>query len=81
MIERTEERKALPIVRPHEDNVCGLDEQGSEILAPALGDAAEDRSAACAVLAWHETKPCAEIASALTSRHFTAQRNFVAVGE
>ena len=59
------EAEAFPIVRAHQDDVCGLDEQGSEILAPALGDAGEDRSATCAVLAWHETKPCAEIAPAL----------------
>jgi hypothetical protein len=36
-------------VRTHEDDVCGLDEQSSEILAPSFGDAAEDGSATCAV--------------------------------
>lgn len=59
------EAEALPIVRTHQDDVCGLDEQGSEILASPLGDAAQDGSTACAVLTWHETKPRAKIAPEL----------------
>ena len=58
------EAEALPIVRPHQNNVCSLDEQCSEILASALGDSAQDGSTACAVLAWHETKPRAKVSSA-----------------
>jgi hypothetical protein len=52
------EAETLPVGRAHQDDVCGLYEQGSEVLAASLGDAAQDRSATCAVLAWHETKPC-----------------------
>jgi hypothetical protein len=59
------EAEALPIVGSHQDDVCGLDEQGSEILAPALGDATQDGSTTCTVLAWDETKPCAEVSPAL----------------
>jgi hypothetical protein len=59
------EAEALPIGREHQDDVCGLDEQGSEILAPSLGDAAQNGSTTCAVLGWHETKPCPEISPAL----------------
>jgi hypothetical protein len=59
------EAKAFPIVRAHQDDVCGLDEQGPEILAPALGDAAKDGSTTCAVLAWHEAEPCAKVSPAL----------------
>src|SRR5580704_15894090 len=59
------EAEALPIVRTHQDDVCGLDKQGSEILAPALGDATQDGSTTCTVLAWDETKPCAEVSPAL----------------
>jgi hypothetical protein len=59
------EAEAFPIVRAHQDDVCGLDEQGSKILAASLGDAAQDGPATCAVLAWHKTKPCPEIAPAL----------------
>jgi hypothetical protein len=59
------EAEAFPIVRAHQDDVCGLDEQGSEILAPALGDATQDGSTTCTVLAWDETKPCAEVSPAL----------------
>ena len=36
------EAETLPIVRAHQDDVCGLDEQGSEILAASLGNAAQD---------------------------------------
>src|SRR5215471_9267158 len=31
----------------------------------SLGDATQDGSTTCAVLAWHETKPCAEVSPAL----------------
>src|SRR6476620_1233392 len=49
----------------HQDDVRSLDEQGSQILAPSLGDATEDGSTTCAVLAWDKTKPCAEVTPAL----------------
>src|SRR5437870_1988351 len=45
------EAEALPVVRSQQDDVCSLDEQGPEILASSLGDAAQDGSATCAVLA------------------------------
>jgi len=59
------EAEALPIVRAHQDDVCSLDEQGSEILASSLGDAAQDGSTTSAVLAWQKTKPRAEVSPAL----------------
>src|SRR6516225_12014016 len=59
------EAEALPIVGAHQNDFCGLDEQGPEILAPSLGDPTQDGSTARAVLAWHETKPCAEVSPAL----------------
>jgi hypothetical protein len=59
------EAEALPIVRTHQDDFCRLDEQGPEILAPSLGDATQDGSTTCAVLAWRETKPCAKVSPAL----------------
>jgi hypothetical protein len=59
------EAEARPIVRTHQSDVRSLDEQGSKIFTPSLGYAARDRSTTCAVLAWHETKPCTEIASPL----------------
>jgi hypothetical protein len=52
-------------LRAHQNDVCGLDEEGSEILSASLGDTAHDGSTTCAVLAWHETRPCSEIAPAL----------------
>jgi hypothetical protein len=33
--------EALPIVRTHQDDVCGLNEQGPEKVAPALADATQ----------------------------------------
>jgi hypothetical protein len=59
------EAEALPIVGAHQNDFCGLDEQGPEVLASSLGDATQDGSTTCAVLAWHETKPCAEVSPAL----------------
>jgi hypothetical protein len=35
------ETEALPIVRTHQDDVCGLDEPGSEILTPSPGNTAQ----------------------------------------
>src|SRR6516225_6657322 len=32
------EAEALPIVGAHQNDFCGLDEKGPEILAPSLGD-------------------------------------------
>jgi hypothetical protein len=51
------EAEARLIVWPHQEDVCGLDEQGSEVLAPSLGDAPQNGSPACAVLEWDKTKP------------------------
>jgi hypothetical protein len=48
------EAEALPVVRTHQDDVCGLDEQGSEILAPSFGDSAEDGSASAMTGWWVE---------------------------
>src|ERR1700754_1837222 len=59
------EAKALPIVGTHQDDVCRLDEQSPEILAPALGDATENGSATRAVLARHKAKPRAKVTTAL----------------
>src|SRR5262249_35658576 len=59
------EAEALPVVRAHQDDVCSLDEQGPEVLASSLGDAAQNRSATCAVLTWDKTKPCSEVTPAL----------------
>ena len=52
-------------MRAHQDDVRSLEEQGPEILAPALGDASQNRSATRAVLMWHEAKPCTKVSSAL----------------
>jgi hypothetical protein len=59
------EAEAFPILRTHQDDVRSLDEQGSKIFAPTFGDAAENRSTTCAVLAGYETKPRTEVASTL----------------
>jgi hypothetical protein len=59
------EAEALPIVRTHQYDVCGLNEEGSEVLASPLGDATQDGSTTCDLLAWHKTKPRAKITPAL----------------
>jgi len=59
------EAETLPIMRTHQDDVRSLNEQGSKIFAPSPGDAAQDGSTTCAVLAGYETEPCTEISSAL----------------
>src|SRR5262252_4121633 len=55
------------IVRAHQQDLRRLDQQRAQILAAALGDAAEDRPPARAVLSRHEPEPGGKIAPALKS--------------
>jgi hypothetical protein len=68
----------FPIVGPHQDNVRRLNEERSEVSAPSLGDAAQDRFAARAVLAGNETEPCAEIPPAIEG--FTCSNRATRIG-
>src|SRR5947207_15222634 len=56
-----------PIVRAHQEHLRRLDHQRAQVLAAALGDAPEDRTAAGAVLSRHQAEPGTEIAPALKS--------------
>src|SRR5439155_17946265 len=56
-----------PIVRAHQEHLRRLDQQRAKVLAAALGDAPEDRTAAGAVLSRHQTEPGTEIAPTLKS--------------
>jgi len=58
---------AGPIVRAHQQDLRRLDQQRAQILAAPLGDAAEDRPPAGAVLSRHEPEPGGKIAPALKS--------------
>ena len=57
------EAELLPIVGAHQNDVRRLDEQGSQILAAALGYPAKNRFAARAVLAWDEAEPGPKVTS------------------
>ena len=54
-----------PIVRAHQQDLRRLDQQRAQILAAPLGDTAEDRPPAGAVLSRHEPEPGGKIAPAL----------------
>src|SRR5205823_934278 len=56
-----------PAVRAHQEHLRRLDQQRAQVLAAPLGDAAEDRPAAGAVLSGHKAEPGAKIAPALKS--------------
>ena len=46
-----------PSVWSHHDDLGGLNEEHSQISTAAFGDAPQDRSAASAVLSWHQDRP------------------------
>jgi hypothetical protein len=57
--------KLFPIVRPHQDNVGRLNKQ-PDIPVASLGNAAQDRFAACAVLVGNKSEPRVNRRSILT---------------
>ena len=56
-----------PVVRAHQEDLRRLDQQRAQVLAASLGDAAQDRSPAGAVLSRHEAEPGAKVAPAVKS--------------
>src|SRR5947207_10222600 len=56
-----------PIARAHQEHLRRLDQQRAKVLAAALGDTPEDRTAAGAVLSRRRAEPGTEIAPALKS--------------
>ena len=59
------EAELLPVMRPHQDDVSRLDEQGTEILVAALCDTTKACSSPGAVLTRHQPKPGTEVAASL----------------
>ena len=57
------EAEFLPIVRPHQNDVCCLNKQGSQVFTATLGYAAQDGFATSAVLAWNKTEPGPEVSA------------------
>jgi hypothetical protein len=64
-----------PIVRTHQQDLRRLDQQRAQVLAAPLGDAAEDRPTARAMLSRNETEPGSKVAPALKSLSHADRRH------
>src|SRR5215207_1553357 len=69
------------VVRPHQQDLRGLDQQGAQIFAAAFGNAAEDRPPAGAVLTRHEAEPGGKIATAFKRLAAADRRNHGSRGQ